>query len=269
MSEDLHDEIEAIQSIYGDQVISKLDDRLFILSIPQSQDVQPNISLRLYFPSEYPQWSRPQVLGTESVGDNIKKGHGRHIVDAANTILEKVFTPGCVCLYDLLQELDSCYMDEPEAQEDHVQTDPKRTSIDSRKDPPVSQTKGECEEPKWVTSLPITEKKSTFLARACCVKDRIQAKACIAHLLDHDRAVARASHNITAYRIRSVSTGSLASDVTYQDCDDDGETAAGGGLLHLLQVMDVWDVLVVVSRWYGGTHLGKVLLGFRHSFDNY
>ena len=28
------------------------------------------------------------------------------------------------------------------------------------------------------------------------------------------------------------------------------------GLLHLLQVMDVWNCLVVVSRWFGGVKLG-------------
>lgn len=33
-----------------------------------------------------------------------------------------------------------------------------------------------------------------------------------------------------------------------QDCDDDGEDAAGGRLLHLLQAADARDVVVVVSR---------------------
>ena len=41
-----------------------------------------------------------------------------------------------------------------------------------------------------------------------------------------------------------------------QDCDDDGESAAGGRLLQLLQNTSVRDVLVVVSRWYGGVKLG-------------
>lgn len=27
-------------------------------------------------------------------------------------------------------------------------------------------------------------------------------------------------------------------------------------MLHLLQLVDAWDVLVVVSRWYGGVLLG-------------
>lgn len=41
-----------------------------------------------------------------------------------------------------------------------------------------------------------------------------------------------------------------------QDNDDDGEAAAGGRIAHLMQVMEVVNVLVVVSRWYGGVKLG-------------
>ena len=41
-----------------------------------------------------------------------------------------------------------------------------------------------------------------------------------------------------------------------QDYDDDGEAAAGSRLLHLLQVTDARNVVVVVSRWYGGILLG-------------
>lgn len=40
------------------------------------------------------------------------------------------------------------------------------------------------------------------------------------------------------------------------DCDDDGETAAGGRLAHLLTLLEVENVLVVVTRWYGGVLLG-------------
>jgi putative IMPACT (imprinted ancient) family translation regulator len=40
------------------------------------------------------------------------------------------------------------------------------------------------------------------------------------------------------------------------DNDDDGEDAAGGRLAMLLDVRDEDGVLVVVSRWYGGIHLG-------------
>lgn len=43
----------------------------------------------------------------------------------------------------------------------------------------------------------------------------------------------------------------------YQDSNDDGETAAGGRLLRQMQLMDLWDVMVVVSRWFGGHQLGS------------
>lgn len=46
------------------------------------------------------------------------------------------------------------------------------------------------------------------------------------------------------------------SGVTRCDCEDDGETAAGGRLLHMLQLANVRGALVVVTRWYGGVHLG-------------
>jgi len=52
--------------------------------------------------------------------------------------------------------------------------------------------------------------------------------------------------------IGSISNGSQ----TLQDYDDDGEAAAGGRLLHLLQMTDARNVCVVVSRWYGGILLG-------------
>ena len=41
-----------------------------------------------------------------------------------------------------------------------------------------------------------------------------------------------------------------------QDCDDDGETHAGSRMLHLLEILECENVLVVVSRWYGGIQLG-------------
>lgn len=40
------------------------------------------------------------------------------------------------------------------------------------------------------------------------------------------------------------------------DYDDDGETQAGSRLKHLLEILEVENVLVVVTRWFGGVHLG-------------
>jgi hypothetical protein len=40
------------------------------------------------------------------------------------------------------------------------------------------------------------------------------------------------------------------------DNDDDGEDAAGSRLAHLLEMRNEDGVLIVVSRWFGGIHLG-------------
>ena len=57
-------------------------------------------------------------------------------------------------------------------------------------------------------------------------------------------------------RQRQKKAGDGEGETVVQDYDDDGETAAGGRLLHVMQLMDVWNVVVVVTRWYGGIQLG-------------
>jgi len=71
--------------------------------------------------------------------------------------------------------------------------------------------------------------------------------------------VRAASHNIVAFRCKDCSG---KTPVLQADCDDDGESAAGGRLLQLLENCKVMDVVVVVTRWYGGTHLGPAR--FKH-----
>ena len=96
---------------------------------------------------------------------------------------------------------------------------------------------------------PFVEKKSTFQAHAAPIASAEGARDVVDFLLQ-DNKVRRASHNMMAYRVDS-GAGGLA-----EDCDDDGESAAGGRLLHLLQAMDARGVVVIVSRWYGGVKLG-------------
>ncbi|KAF6229789.1 hypothetical protein HO173_011219 [Letharia columbiana] len=249
MSEDLLDEIEAIQSIYGNDVLREADGAfVYILSIPHVE-----ASLRVLFPSDYPE-SIPQLLGIERTGAQARKGYGSHVLDTARATLLSVFISGSVCLFDLLQELDTVLAEDSNGQQSSLADPEDDASLVLKAAPPV--TCGLGEEPRWILSSAVTEKKSTFVARACSVTSPAQAQAFLAHLLVNDKRTAKASHNPTAYRIRALSTAKSASEILYEDCDDDGERAAGGRLLQLLKIMDVWDVLVVVSRWYGGVKLG-------------
>lgn len=288
MSEDFSNELQAIAAIYGDDILQKFsadEPQIYALSLKQHQ-----VTLRLFFPPAYPATTAPELQGTESVGSTVRKGYGLHVLATSRRILDRIFIPGQVCLFDLIQALEEELVPPVEHRE-YVGDDAEKerkdgegsnladskstsspltltTSIATPTSKPTNLPSSSTPTapnyvppPTWILSTTITEKKSIFLARACTVTSPAHAQSCIAHLLATDRRAAKATHNITAYRIRDPSTSTTTtargmSGPTYQDCDDDGESAAGGRMLHLLQVMDAWGVLVVVSRWYGGVKLG-------------
>lgn len=267
MSEDLQDEVTSINSIYGDDTLSSLEEssHLYTLSLPS----QPNISIRIDFPPSYPDVP-PSVLGTQHVGSETAKGEGTHVVELVREVLAEIYVPGSPCVFDLIEEsgqrlqqhgLDQSSKDEESQassqaainhgqQFDDDEDDPEMTFSDIRRQEDSDDFGLSDTPPPWTLSDAFTEKKSVFLARAAPVTSVSEAKSYLAHLLTTDKKAAKATHNITAWRIRG------ENGVQYQDCDDDGEDAAGGRLLHLLELMGVWNVMVVVSRWYGGIKLG-------------
>ncbi|KAF8592726.1 imprinted and ancient [Ramaria rubella] len=100
-----------------------------------------------------------------------------------------------------------------------------------------------------IEAEPITDRKSIFIGRACRITHPSQVVSILSYLMA-DRRIARAAHPIiNAWRCK-------VDGVMHQDNDDDGETAAGGRLAHLLQILDLDEVLVIVTRFFGGIHLG-------------
>ncbi|KAF9498785.1 UPF0029-domain-containing protein [Pleurotus eryngii] len=105
---------------------------------------------------------------------------------------------------------------------------------------------------------PVTDRKSAFVGRACRISHPSQVPLILSHLMS-DRKISRAAHPIiNAWRchVGNVLHQAVLVKDTLVDNDDDGETAAGGRLAHLLQILDVDDVLIVVTRYFGGIHLG-------------
>jgi putative IMPACT (imprinted ancient) family translation regulator len=72
------------------------------------------------------------------------------------------------------------------------------------------------------------------------------------YLLSQNK-IRRATHNILAYRIVRDISGRTT---ILQDYDDDGESGAGKKLMKLLELSKLENVMVVVSRWFGGILLG-------------
>eukprot|EP00924_Labyrinthula_sp_SR-Ha-C_P003875 snap_masked-scaffold_3-processed-gene-7.16-mRNA-1 protein AED:0.24 eAED:0.24 QI:0/-1/0/1/-1/1/1/0/281 len=98
----------------------------------------------------------------------------------------------------------------------------------------------------------ITEKKSIFQGHVCKVSSASEAKE-IYNLLCNDKKLSKATHNMMAYRIEITKQDKS---IIVADNSDDGEAKAGSNLAELLEKLKVKNLLVVVSRWYGGIHLG-------------
>ncbi|KAF3479554.1 impact family protein [Arthroderma uncinatum] len=264
-NEDLAEEIEAVNAIYDPSTITlttsspDADSSLqytIILTIPNHE----NLSFLLGFDPEYP-LTPPRVLGPASTGS---RGEGKKWADILADSAGRVWTEGSVCLYDLIVDAEERFDEAKPTENDTTATAQEATPTTTVNESEKSglQSLGLSAPPPWVISDPIIEKKSIFVARAATVQSKEQAEKYLDYLLASEKKVASATHNITAWRIRQHQQSldgqqqQPGRDTIVQDFDDDGETAAGGRLLHLMQLMDVWDVVVVVTRWYGGVKLG-------------
>ncbi|KND93655.1 Protein IMPACT [Tolypocladium ophioglossoides CBS 100239] len=243
MLDELLDEVEAINSIYGEDSLTRADDdassSIYILRLPGGAS-----SLRLQFSASYPD-EPPSVLGTQHSSGGVKGAGARDLV-LFRDVLGVVFQPGVVCLFDMVEEFERRAAEDGPAGDDGEEPTYDVPPEPQPQDPDPTAT----DPPPWILSEPFTKNKSTFLAHVAHVTSPSQARAHVAHLLASDKRIRGATHNMTAWRIRG------SGGVSFQDCDDDGETAAGARLLHLMQVMELWDAMVVVTRWYGGVKLG-------------
>lgn len=265
MSDELQDEVEAINSIYGEGSLTPADDSAsssasgahtaaaaaeYILKLPGDAS-----SLRLQFPASYPAQA-PKVLGTHHSSGGVR-GAGSRDLGLFREVLDSVFQEGVVCLFDAVEEFGRLYEEALEAEEQQQLGEAEAHYDDEEEGNAKRQHEGEdvvdvssLPAPPWIISEPLVDTKSTFIAHVARVTSTSQARLYVQQLLASDKRIRTATHNMTAWRIRGPGSAS------FQDCDDDGETAAGGRLLHLMQLMDIWDAMVVVTRWYGGVKLG-------------
>ncbi|KAI9669686.1 MAG: eIF2 kinase Gcn2p negative regulator [Alyxoria varia] len=243
----LQDEITSINAIYGSDTLSKLN----VHSDKEGSDVcaltlpAPSVTFEIEFSKTYPD-SMPLILGPTSSG-SAKQGEAKSIADHGRAYLEGNFVPGDPCVFDLVEELQN-------RENQSIEEGPAIAVVSEHTSNDDSQTQEDnshlFRDPGFVISEVVTEKKSVFVARAAEVSSPDEAKRCVQYLKATDKKAAKATHNMTAWRIRG-EKGEF-----YRDCDDDGETAAGSRLLHLLELMGMWNTVVIVSRWYGGVHLG-------------
>ena len=101
---------------------------------------------------------------------------------------------------------------------------------------------------KVTSAPPFTYNQSTFQGHMVDIQsqdDMIPALKAI----NMDTRVGQADHNIYAYRVDR-------GDSCVEHFNDDREWGAGKRLLTLLKDGRIKNKLLVVTRWFGGTHLG-------------
>jgi putative IMPACT (imprinted ancient) family translation regulator len=123
---------------------------------------------------------------------------------------------------------------------------------------------------EWISGKPLIDRKSVFQAHLCRIQSSEDVHEALLQLLQSSSKMSRATHHMHAWRIVSPlnnnNNGTGASggrhgnrtvaSIIQHDNDDDGEDGAGSKLGYLLEMRQDDGVLVVVSRWYGGVHLG-------------
>jgi putative IMPACT (imprinted ancient) family translation regulator len=103
--------------------------------------------------------------------------------------------------------------------------------------------------PNSFHSSSIVDRKSKFVAHARKVTTKEEAEAFWRKVQSTEKG---ATHNILAYRTQ------LPDGNIIEEYNDDGETYAGNRVLTLLKTLDAKNVVVVVTRWFGGQLLGPV-----------
>ncbi len=99
----------------------------------------------------------------------------------------------------------------------------------------------------------ISDRGSRYAVSGGAAHDRDEVAALLAELVRSKR-FAKATHHSWA----AILSGEPVK-------DDDGETGAGALILQMLERAALRDHVVVVTRWYGGKHLGGDR--FRHVAD--
>ena len=94
------------------------------------------------------------------------------------------------------------------------------------------------------------EEGSTFIGHAATVKNASDVPIVLAKLLQ-DQSIAKATHNAYAYRIGRIGSNNLKEGIK-----DDGEHGAGLKILQQIQERGATNIIVIVSRFYGGKHMG-------------
>ncbi|KAF9803863.1 hypothetical protein SFRURICE_013140 [Spodoptera frugiperda] len=242
------EEVEALASIYGDDwLVESHKTRSYSIKITTKKF---EATLYVTMPKSYPSQSPPSYELSAPWMDRNDKVELHQALD--EIYLENV---GESVIFQWVEKIREVMLTiKPRKREMN-----RKKSRSKSKSPTESMTslvESAC--PEIIHAEVIIDRKSIFQGHAAEVHS-IDDVNTVLTKLKTNKKINNAKHNMFAYRIQK-KTGKGTT--ILQDCDDDGEAHAGGRMLHLLQILDQKNTLVVVTRWYGGIQLGPDR--FRH-----
>ncbi|CAI2293964.1 unnamed protein product [Caenorhabditis sp. 36 PRJEB53466] len=229
-------EIESLESIFPDLINGKTEKQIDF-------KFDRNISMTVTLPDDYPS-SAPPLF--ELSGPYLSREQKELLHNSFNDVyIESIGFPvifnWIILIQDFIRDLPAEQeVNEAEDQEEAGEAAPIVDDMNIKH--------GEV----------FTDRKSAFQAHLAVVSSKEDVDRVLRILLSNSK-ISRATHNILAYRYTTIKDGRQ---IHHHDCQDDGEFGASSKMLELMDRMKADNVMVVVTRWYGGIHLGPDR--FRH-----
>ena len=194
----LEEELLAVDAIYPGCISRDPRSSHRLTIYPFTKDGSNRVSLSLSIPENYPAGS-PVIVGNAGISQTL-----------VQETLDSSWTPGEVCLYVLLDKLREL----PNGSNANVTQSSARHPSPTVINPPNESSSDDegGTDFQFAVSEPIVDRKSTFVGRAIEVHSRAEARAALAWLKQHNKKIARATHNIVAWRVeedRVLMQGSL------------------------------------------------------------
>merc|ERR1711962_26357 len=231
MRDEVLDELEALQSLYDDvRILSET-----CWEIPLKSDKGFEAQLRVELTCSYPE-TFPNISITAYWMDALNKA-------CLLSRMESEFDPGCpgvITWAEMLREELSNY---EEKQKDTVE--PQKTEEKIIKEETKVSKSPEIE---VFTSDIIVDRKSIFQAFYANINSALEAEQFRQQLLQNNK-IKNATHNMFVWKVNE-------NGIIKSDSDEDGESGAASRMMHLVDLTGACNFAVIVSRWYGGIHLG-------------
>eukprot|EP00026_Physarum_polycephalum_P011124 Phypoly_transcript_11324.p1 GENE.Phypoly_transcript_11324~~Phypoly_transcript_11324.p1 ORF type:complete len:367 (+),score=55.34 Phypoly_transcript_11324:83-1183(+) len=244
-----------LSSVFSDEFVDQVDSYSIKIAVVSTNTNLTPLVLNFTYPTDYPSKECP-VFTVAGMWLTEKQ------ISQLSDHLRCLFVPGEVVVYswaDWLRENTLSFLGIKEQIEavgsvsDIQNSNEIRDTMEPVEEPEEpTQNKSVPSDPTVPTihhGTPVTDRKSKFQAHIAVVHSVAEAERVITELLK-DKRIANATHNISAYRILG------PNDVKYENRDDDGETGAGDKLLYMLDKGNYINIVVIVTRWFGGINLG-------------